>query len=194
MDHIAAESETISKHIRPLREQNQELKGRIEAVEQENINHKSTIEELTGALETLRRSYQDSFDEANSGHTMKEQHAHKMMKEANDMRDMLQSKLSILNAQVAQQDAKNEVLMLQIQELEDRVRRDASKMEFLGQSLAEYKIRLAWTRMIAWARRTKRPTAEAETQDGEGLPDTTGLVRVPSHISRAGTSFTDAGR
>ena len=69
---------------------------------------------------------------------------------------------------------------MQIEQLEDRVRRDAEKIEFLGQNIAQYKVRLAWTQVIAWARRTKNPMVDAETQDGQGLPEAEGLVRRPS--------------
>lgn len=98
------------------------------------------------------------------------------------MREMLQGKLRVLNAQLSQQDANKEVMHLQIQQLEDRVRRDAEKLEFLGQTVAEYKIRLAWTRVLAWARRTKKETADAETQDGEGLPEVSSISRLPSTV------------
>ena len=73
-----------------------------------------------------------------------------------------------------------DVLRMQIQQLEDRVRRDVENIEFLGLVVAQYKVRLAWTRVMAWARRTKKPTAEAETQDGQGLPDAEGIGRRPS--------------
>ena len=103
MDHIAEESETVAASVAPLEQKNQELLGNLEAVESENVNLKFKNGELSETLEMLRRSYEEAQNDEHQGQTLKEQQAMKLMKEANDMRDMLQSKLSILNAQLRQQ-------------------------------------------------------------------------------------------
>ena len=181
MDHIAEESETVAAECLPLRNQNQDLKRQIEQLELNNTGLQMKIDELQERLETLKRSYEDVANEEQEGYSPKEQHAMKMMKEAHDMRDMLQSKLSVMNAQQRQHDANRDVLMLQVKELEERVRRDAEKLEYLGETVAQYKVRLAWTRVIAFGRRAKRETVDAETQDGAGVPDLgVGISRVPS--------------
>jgi hypothetical protein len=184
MDHIAEENEMLASKVAPLQQQSEELNGKVEALEHANAGLQSKVDELTETLETLRRSYQHAMDEDHEGSTLKEQQANQLMREANSMREMLQGKLSILNSQLAQQDANKEVLLMQIKQLEDRVRRDAGKIEYLGQTVAEYKIRLAWTRCLVWARRTKRETVDAETQDGEGLPEVGGISmsRLPSTV------------
>jgi len=182
MDHIGEENEMLASKVAPLQQQNEELNGKVEALEHANAGLQNKVDELTDTLETLRRSYQHAIDEDHEGSTLKEQQANQLMREANSMREMLQGKLSILNSQLAQQDANKEVLLMQIKQLEDRVRRDAEKIEYLGQTVAEYKIRLAWTRCLVWARRTKRETVEAETQDGEGLPEVGGMSRLPSTV------------
>ena len=182
MDHIAEESEMVAGKMAPLQQLNEELSGKVEALEHANAGLHSKVDELTETLESLRRSYQVAIDEDQEGTSLKEQQANQLIKEANSMREMLQGKLRVLNAQLSQQDANKEVMHLQIQQLEDRVRRDAEKLEFLGQTVAEYKIRLAWTRVLAWARRTKKETADAETQDGEGLPEVSSISRLPSTV------------
>ena len=180
MDHITEENTNISQYIEPLKEENAELHRKIEELESDKKSMKCKISELTETIEKLSRSNEETQNEEHQGATVREQQAHKLMKEANEMRDMLQSKVTILNAQLRQQDANMDVLRMQIQQLEDRVRRDVENIEFLGLVVAQYKVRLAWTRVMAWARRTKKPTAEAETQDGQGLPDAEGIGRRPS--------------
>lgn len=64
-----------------------------------------------------------------------------------------------------------DVLRMQIQELEERVRRDAERLDFMGQTVAQYKVRLAWTRVMVWAKKSKNEKVDAETQDGQGLPE-----------------------
>jgi hypothetical protein len=103
MDHIAEESETVAASVAPLEQKNEELLGNLQAVESENVNLKFKNGELSETLEMLRRSYEEAQNDEHQGQTLKEQQAMKLMKEANDMRDMLQSKLSILNAQLRQQ-------------------------------------------------------------------------------------------
>jgi len=178
MDHIAEENETVAQHIAPLSQENDELKGKSEAMEFENTGLKIKAQELTETLQLLRRSYEHSQNHEDEGHSLKEKQANRMMKEANDMRDMLQSKVTILNAQVQQQDANMDVLRMQIQQLEARVRRDAERIEFMGQTVAQYKVRLAWTRVMAWAKKTKKETVDAETQDGQGLPEVCSCVYI----------------
>ena len=196
MDHLALEAETIADEIAPLRQENKSLAERLEELESENSSLKQQIKELSDKKlnhETSNFSWKaesaDGDEESN-----RELNALRLVKEANDMRDMLQSKMSTLIAQLQQKDASRDVMQLQIHELEERVRRDAASLEFLGQTVAQYKMRLAWVRVIAWARRAKKPTAEAETQDGEGLPDpfggTSSIHRVPSTVRAASTAGT----
>ena len=191
MDFIAEESEAVSRRMVPLKEENDELNVKVGQLEMENSRLKITIDELRSTLDTLRSSHDDSNCD-DEGQNLQDSNATKLIKEANEMRDMLQSKLSVLNAQQRQQEANKDVLLLQVHELEERVRRDAERIEFLGQTVAQYKVRLAWMRVMAWAKRTKKPTAEAGTQDGQGLPDAgPHLSRVPSYApsTRPGTSL-----
>ncbi len=190
MKHMTQENEMVADAISPLRQENKSLELRIDELERENSSLKEHVREIqdrTQAPERLQSAHRYEHEE-------RELNAERLVKEANDMRDMLQSKLSILNAQLQQKDAARDVMQVQIHELEERVRRDAASLEFMGQTVAQYKMRLAWIRVIAWARRVKKPTAEAETQDGEGLPDQfggpAGIQRGPSTVRAASTAGT----
>lgn len=191
MQHLTREAETIADDIKPLREENTSLLERIKALERENLSLNQDIQELT---EKMTNDSQKDESADMDERTKKEQNALRLVKEANDMRDMLQSKMSTLNAQLQQKDAARDVMQVQIRELEARVRRDAASLEFMCQTVAQYKMRLAWVRVIAWARRAKKPTAEAETQDGEGLPEpfggTVDIHRGPSTVRAASTAGT----
>jgi len=190
IEYMTQQNEMIADEITPLRQENKSLEFRIEELERENSSLKEKVREMQDKTQTLERPKSAHRYE----HEERELHGERLVKEANDMRDMLQSKLSTLNAQLQQKDAARDVMRVQIHELEERVRRDAASLEFMGQTVAQYKMRLAWIRVIAWARRAKKPTAEAETQDGEGLPDPfsgpTGIQRGPSTVRAPSTAGT----
>eukprot|EP00961_Rhodomonas_salina_P019677 264856-Rhodomonas_salina.2 len=171
------EKERVQQTVRPVNLENDELRKRIAAMDLEMRQYKAATQQLEHALGALQLGEKKARDNDFKGRTAREEKMLDELREAEDIKVVLQSKINILEQQVRYQAAQEQVLQLQIDELQARVRKDAERLEQMGENVARAKVRLAWMRAIAFARKAPKDLKEAETQDGEGLPNAAGPMR-----------------
>ena len=169
-DQLHGECEALKQRLEPLEDEYKHAVEKIMAVELElkTSNEMVAMRELE--LEKIRQGQQKTQSLEELARGKKELRLQEKIDELNEVNSLLKSKVAVVDNQLKSAERGNGNLQALVQEMQERVRRDADKIDYLGADIARYKINLAWFRCLAHLRRNKgEHTKVAATQDGPGL-------------------------
>jgi hypothetical protein len=160
----------LQHRIGPLDDEHSRAVQKISSLEIQLTESKDLVAMREAELEAIRQSQQVTQQSQEKSRGKKELLLQEKIDELNDLNSLLKSRLSVLDNQVKQAERNSGVLQSLVQELQERVRRDANSLDFLKAKIASQTICLAWYRCLAHLRRDKTMTKKnAATQDGVGL-------------------------
>jgi len=169
-DRLQNECGALQQRLGPLEDEYQHAVQKISALELELKTAEKMVAMREEELEKFRQSQQKTQSLEELARGKRELRLQEKIDELNELNSLLKSKVSVAENQLRQAERGNGNLQALVQELQERVRRDADKIDYLGADLARFKINLAWFRCLAHLRRNKGEHRKvAATQDGPGL-------------------------
>ena len=169
-DQLHSECEALKQRLEPLEEEYKHAVEKIMAVELELKTSNEMVAMREAELEKIRQSQQKTQSLEELARGKRELRLQEKIDELNEINSLLKSKVAVVDNQLKSAERGNGNLQALVQEMQERVRRDADKIDYLGADIARYKINLAWFRCLAHLRRNKgEHTKVAATQDGPGL-------------------------
>mmetsp|Transcript_34329 Transcript_34329/g.107623 ORF Transcript_34329/g.107623 Transcript_34329/m.107623 type:complete len:818 (-) Transcript_34329:283-2736(-) len=164
-------STQLAAQVAPLEDSYNLAVQKISALELELQTATELADARESDLEDLRRNMQRkprNDDELQRG--KREKALADKIEELQEISAILRSKVEVAENQIQAAERNNAMLHVQVQELQERIRRDAEKIDIANESMARYKIRYAWLQVLLFVRKSKnRSKLDAATQDGEGL-------------------------
>jgi len=142
----------------------------VQKIASMDLDLKAAQETVAGVeeeLETTKRSMSRTKELEERSRSQKELTLISQLEEADAITGILKSKLAVMEAQVKVAEQNNGVLQAQVQELQERVRRDAEHLDVLSENVARSKVRLAWMRALAFLKRHGKEKKESSVQVGE---------------------------
>eukprot|EP00960_Hanusia_phi_P043627 756160-Hanusia_phi.AAC.1 len=161
----------LASKVAPLEENYKLAVQKISALELELQTANELAQARENDLESLKRSlHRKPRDDDEQQRGKREKALADKIEELQEINAILRSKYEVAENHVKQAERNNAMLHVQVQELQERIRRDSEKIDIANESLARYKIRYAWLQVLLFVRKNKHKNKlDAATQDGEGL-------------------------
>uniref|UniRef100_A0A6U6B6K6 EF-hand domain-containing protein n=1 Tax=Guillardia theta TaxID=55529 RepID=A0A6U6B6K6_GUITH len=156
---------------------------------QERLVEQSLVDQSTE--ESTKQAKQEDLEHRLKTSQLQVNDLNEKLAKADMMHQTFQSKIQLLEMQIKQMERNQNILSIQVNELQERIRKDADTIEFLGETVARYKIRLAWAQVVRYARSQKKPTCDSWTQDGEGI-EGVGRIMPSDGVQQAAADQTQA--
>jgi hypothetical protein len=170
---LSARRDDQAKQVDALRDRVRELEAALEAAARRADEIEAAVS--AGAAEVAALLQDAAADAARrasgrpSTAETREQGLAARLAAAEEMRGVFLSKIHVLKAEADRGGAVQGVMRCQVEQLQERIRRDAERFDLLSEALARARLSAFWLRAIAFARRAPRSRREAATQDGDGM-------------------------